>query len=340
MKIARTFLITAAAVMVLAGCGLGAVDAPSPLTPGEVVSPTPTPTQVRETGLTPPARPFDGDCANLLTEAEASSLLGESATLYPFEGPQLDATVALHAGVWCFWVAADRDGSVGLDVVLLPEQAVSYDIQHGCEPAGEMYGSARCAVEAVANGTRISGSLWDSTNAVDTTAVTRDAFVDLFTERANAATPAPVPIPAIGAWALPVDCASVVAAGDFSAVPGLGASSTGDHTGGTDVLPPAAEMALWGGLGMPYCEVRGEAANVLFVGSGGGRWLESSVAETTTPFAIEGYESAYVSPGQDGLTKVDIFDGPNWLHFEIRYTKNAKALADALFAALNTTAAS
>ena len=56
-------------------------------------------------------------------------------------------------------------------------------------------------------------------------------------------------------------------------------------------------------------------------------------------FAIEGYESAYTSPGQLGLTKVDIFDGSNWLHFQIRYTGNAKSLADALFAALNTTAA-
>jgi hypothetical protein len=333
-------VVVAVAVAALAGCALLPVadDATPDVVP--TLSPTPTATQARETGLVAAARPFGGDCANLLTEAEASSLLGESAILYPVEGPPLDTTVALHGGVSCFWIAADRDGTVGLDVVLLPEQPVSYDVEHGCEPSGEMYGSARCAVEAVTNGTRISGSLWDSSDSVDTNEVTRDAFLELFTERANAATPAPVPVPAIRAWALPVDCASVVAAGDFSGVSGLGASSTGGQTGGTDVLPPAAEMDLWGGFGTPYCEVNGEAANVLFVASGGGRWLESSVAAAGTPFVIEGYESAYASPGWDGLTNVDVFDGPNRLHFEIRYMSNAKALADALFAALNTTAAS
>lgn len=342
MKFIRVLGIVAGMSVALTACQGPTTDRETDR-PGAEPSPSSTAiSQARETGLIAPARPFDGDCANLLTDAEASTILGSpSAAFVPSFDWAPEYIVELNAGAHCQWSPVDGSFSASIKVVLLPAGAVDYDAPANCEPGGEFaqYLGAVCPIEATVNEIRVSGAVWGGGNEVGPATTMRDAFIDIFTPRASAGASPPVPLPAIGAWALPVDCAAVVAAGDFSAVPGLGAVSTGGHAGGTDVPFAPAETALWGGLGMPFCGVTGESVEVIFVASGGGRWMESAVAATGTPFVIDGYESAFVTPGQVGLTKVDIFQGPNWLHFQIRHTGNAKAMADALFAALATTAA-
>ena len=340
VKTAHVLVAASVIAMALSGCGAG--DLPVGEPDGTHATPMPTATQARETGLVPPARPFGGDCANLMTDAEASTILGgKPVAAFSFDSDFFapEYSVELHAGMHCNWVPVDGTFSDSIQVVVLPADAAGYVEPSGCEPAGETFLAPRCAVEAVVNGTRVSGSIWIDADSTEPVAAATAQFLQLFSERANVAVPAPTPIPAVGAWALPVDCKSVVAAGDFSAVSGLGPAVTGGQTGGTDVRPAPAEVALWGGLGTPFCSVANGSVDVTFVASGGGRWMESGVATAGTPFAIDGYESAYTSPGQVGLTRVDVFDGPNWLHFQVRYTSNAKTLADALFAALNTTAA-
>jgi hypothetical protein len=330
----------AAAITILTGCGTDFPQTEPPGVPNADTSSTPA-SQARETGMSRPARPFEGDCAKLMSDAEASSILGLDATLTVYPPiPDLmfapEVTVELHAGLRCSW-GHQGGGNAGLYITLFPAEVASYDAPSACGPAGDS-DVPHCPVEAVVNGTRVSGTLWMVTESSRPLSNAVDAFIELFTTRADNLVPAPVPIPAAGAWALPVDCVGIVAAGDFSQVAGLGASVVGDHVGGTDAYYPPAEAALWGSFGLPFCSVTG-TVDVVFVAMGGGRWFESTVASTATPFAIEGYESAYVSPGQLDLTKVDIFDGPNWLHFQIRHTGNAKSLADALSAALDTTAA-
>ncbi len=327
------------AVAVLAGCALLPVADDTAPDVAPTLLPTPVPTQARETGLVAPARPFGGDCGALMSESEADALLGGDAELStsapdPGYGPRV--TVELHGGMRCAW--SSEAPSIGIFVVLLPADAANYAPPSACTgDDGDFRPS--CAVEDVVNGTRVSGSV--AADSVEIAEGVTTAFLALFEDRANATPPAPVPVPALGAWVLPVNCAAVVAAGDFSTVPGLGATSTGDGVLGNDFerLFSDGERALEGPTGVPICEIYGSDATVDFVASGGGRWLESTVATVATSFAIEGYESAYVS-GDGEIKQVDVFDGPNWLHFTIRHISNAKALADALFAALNTFAAS
>lgn len=342
MKVPRALVVVAVAVVALTGCQ--GVTTESPLdTPTLSSEPTPSATQARETGLVAPARPFGGDCGVLMTDAEATSILGTPAVLRSGNAETFapEVAVELHGGLRCHWVPEDGSFSSSVSVVLLPAGAVSYEAPSGCRPADEEVMGPRCVVEAIVNGTRVSGGVYIDSEPIENVSAATAAFLALFDERASAANPAPTPIPAIGAWAHPVDCAAVVATGDVSAVPGLGSAAVGTRFpfGGHDYAAPAADALERGSAEFPYCWIDGEAADLTFVAMGGGRWLESTVAAAGTPFAIEGYESAYVSPGQEGLTKVDIFHGPNWLHFQIAHTSNAKALADALFAGLNATAA-
>ena len=341
MKIVRSLVVVAALAAALSGCqnpGQAPIGEPPSL-----VEPTPTATQARETGLVAPARPFGGDCTALMSDSEATAILGTAVELRTASSQDYapEVTIELHAGFRCRWDSADGSFSTGVSVAILPADAASYEPPSGCRPEDEEMIGPRCAVEAVVNGSRVSGTLYAESKSIEQVESATAAFLSLFEERANAATPAPVPLPAIGAWALPVDCAAVVAAGDVSAVPGLGAAAVGMRFpfGGHDYAFAAADALENGSAEFPYCWIDGEAADVTFVAMGGGRWLESTVAAGGTPFAIEGYESAYLTPGQENLTKVDIFHGPNWLHFQIVHTSNAKSLADALFAGLNVTAA-
>jgi hypothetical protein len=342
VKISRTLVGAIAIAVLLAGCTEASES------PGASVTPAPTPvaTQERETGLTAPAQPFGGDCAALMSDAEASEILGADAHLVqsPFSvsygGPRV--TVELHGGIRCGWSTIDRNLSLGISSVLLPADAVGYQPSAECQVDNPELAPS-CPTESVVNGTRLSGSAYaDSRSAAQSVAA---AFLALFTERANAVDLAPALLPAIGAWALPVNCESVVAAGDFSAVPGLEGGSRGDFGLGNDseAARSVAEQALDSFYGTPYCIVSASDASVSvgFVASGGGRWLESEVAAIATPMALDGYESAYQSPMVDDstLTNIEVFDGPNYLHFTVRYVKNAKPFADALFAALDTTAA-
>jgi hypothetical protein len=281
-----------------------------------------------------------------MSDAEASEIIGADAHLKqsPFSiaygGPRV--TVELHGGMYCDWSATDRSHPVGISAVLLPADAVSYQPPTQCREDNTDFVPS-CPTEMVANGTRLSG--WAFADSTSSAASVAAAFVAMFTDHADLVAPVPVPLPAVGAWALPVDCEAVVAAGDFTRVPGLEAGARGDFGLGNDfeAARSDAEHALDSFYGTPYCAVSASDASVSinFVASGGGRWLESEVSAIAAPFALEGYDSAYQSPASDdsSLTNVEVFDGPNYLHFTVRYLKNAKPLADALYAALDTTAA-
>ena len=331
-------MVVALLVATLSGCGT--LTGQGTVVPS--LTPEPAVTQARATGLTEPARPFAGKCSALMSDSEASGVLGSEVFLHDaYFGYAPEVSAELHAGLQCRWESVDGSYDTVLSVVLLPEGAASYDPPVGCHP-GDEYMMAYCPVEAIANGTRVSGAL-RLPSTIEVMESTTAAFIALFEERATAAQPAPVLVPAIGAWAHPVDCAAVVAAGDFSSVPGLGAGSVGTEFpyGAHDYALPAEDALENGSAEEPWCWIDGEDADVLFVAMGGGRWLEDTVLDTGGILStLDGYERAYESAGEDGMTQVDVFDGPNWLHIEVRYMKNAKSLADALFAALNTTAAS
>ncbi len=341
MKIARALTVTVALVA-LAGCALLPVaESPTPgVVPTLSPTPTPTPTQERETGLVAPAQVFGGDCEALFTVAELSDILGMTLT-----GPRKmsiadDHTpyVEEHGGVFCSWTSTTFQGGVVL--VGLPEGAVDYAPPVGCDIQAEGMGSG-CTLESVKNGIRISGAVSRADNDRAAVEAAQSALLELFAERAERAIVAPVPLPAVGAWAWPSNCDAIVAAADFSAVPGLG-GSVQSYSGGTDAYYPPAEIALLGSYGPPICVVRSGDVSIDFTALGGARWAETEVATMpgATTLAVDGIDSVMLSPTNYGKTRVDAFDGPNWVTFSVLHASNAGTLAQALIAALDTTALS
>lgn len=338
MRIVRGLVILVASVTVLSGCqNLPSTEPESE--PSFTEQPTPAATQARETGLVAPAQVFGGDCDTLFTAEELSEILG-----MPISGGNGEyisrggyTYVEQHGGLRCGWGHPDYEGTVLL--LVIPEDAVDYSPLTDCGIGIE--GSTGCALEAVRNGIRLSGGVFRADNDQTALASAQAALLDLFEQRADAAAAVPLPLQPVGAWAWPVDCASVIGAGDFSAVPGLGATvEVGAGGGSTGAYFTPAEIELAGNFPIPYCDVRNGDVFVYFIALGGSRWAESAVAALpgATTIAVEGIDSVVLSPYYDDMTRVDAFDGPNWVSFSVRHSSNAGALAQALVAALDTTA--
>ena len=340
MKIVRALVAVAVTTVVLSGCQGLAADSPLPSDPPSLALPAPAPTQARETGLVAPAQVFGGDCEALFTSAEISEILGMPVTGshesivsrggFPY--------VEQHGGLTCGWGHSDYQGSVL--VLLIPEKAVDYSASTGCDVFID--GASGCALEAAHNGIRISGAVFRADNDQAALASAQSSLLDLFAQRADEASAAPLPLPAVGAWAWPVDCPAVGVAGDFSAVPGLGAAAESLRAGGgTDAYFTPADKALAGDYPVPYCVLRTGDVYVYFIAQGGTRWAEAEVTALpgATTIAVDGIDVVVLSSGWE-MTRVDAFDGPNWVTFYVRFPSNAGVLAQALVTALDTTALS
>jgi uncharacterized protein YceK len=334
-------VIALAVTLLLTGCQ--ALTPPSSTPSGGAPSPTPTlstsPVQERETGLAKPRQVFGGDCAQLFTAEEVGTALGVPVAA------QADVDIfdnfgiidEQNGGLRCAWVA---DGYAALlDVLVLPADATDYDEPSGCGSYLES-GMPACPLEASAGGIRISGLAGRFDVELTVIESATNALLSMFEERATPANSAPVPLAAAGSWAYPVDCEAIVAASDFSAVPGLGASSTGSAGGGgSDAYYPAAVIALWRELGLPHCVIAGESVYLYFDAFGGGRWMEAELsAAPASLLPVEGIDAVYATPLGDGTSRINVFDGPNWLQFTVSFTKNAGAIATRLVTALDATA--
>ena len=342
MKAIRVCVVVALVAVVLTGCKGPATDsplaesAPSP-------SATSTPTQERETGLVAPKQVFGGDCNALFTADEVSQLVG-------FSVPEISKTYSVgypyveqHGGIRCIWWSSGR-GYV--DLVVLPSAAVSYSASTGCGLLQEEGWIGGCALEASQNGILLSGGVFQFDADASARTAAQTGLLELFTQRAIESNAAPLPMPAAGSWSWPVDCAAVVASGEFSAVPGFGSGAVGSLTGGSGAYNSPGEMALWpAALTPPYCELRNGDLYVWFDALGGGRWAEANVSALSeaTTIAVDGVDKVVISPIHSERieferTRVDAFDGPNWVTFYVRYPSNAGVMAQALVAALDTTA--
>lgn len=303
-------------------------------TPEATLTPQP---QERETGLTQPATVFEGQCESVFSDAELTAALGEPVFL---GGNHFDAMWAgdflfsQNGGFECTWT-----GDARVIALLLPEAAVDYDpTARACRLEEHDTGLMTCPLEAVANGIRLSGlvSLGLDQNATEAAG---DALVTTFLAKAAQQVPIPVPIPALGSWRMPADCEAIAAGADFSAVPGLGAGTTG-FQGGYGKDTTQAENAVAGEWSALNCGLQGADAVVGFIPAGGERWRESSIASRgdATPLTLSGVDAAYAVPYADGKSLIYAFSGPNMLLFEVRYTSNAAGIATALIAALDATA--
>lgn len=300
-------------------------------------TPTPTATQARETGLVPPARVFGGDCNALYSAATVSAALGATVTLQNNYANDPGFAVERVGGISCYWSGADPTTSLGVAVVAMPAEAVTYTTPTGCSLA--LYDTSGCTLEDVHNGIRLSGAIFDAYGGATATAGMQAALTAAFETSATEAMSAPVPIPAAGSWAGIPDCSGVVAAGDYSAVPGLGAGATGEPWGGFDGFFPPAMSTLWSQYSPTACGLIGPSAEIGFAAEGGLRWqgAASASAAGASALAVSGIDEVWVKE-DGGRYYVNVLDGPNWLSFDVAHVSNVPAIAQQLVTALDTTA--
>ena len=329
----RLLIVGVAAAFVLAGC-TGVDPSPTSTQSAGDLTPAPTPTQSRETGLTQPAQVFGGDCGALFRAEDLSRVLGTTMALAP--ASQWDArSVALevHGGLRCLWTGTDA----AVWAAALPEGAVTYSSAEGCGTAFETQ-VPLCPLESIAGGIRLSGAVAPQHGDGRTE---QAALVALFSQQAASYVAVPTPIPAVGAWVYPLDCAGVADAADLSAVPGLGGDAKGTWTSAIEgTYSSMAEAQLWGNYS-PVCEIYEPGVNRLtvdFEAYGGARWEETELAAGASPLAADGLDFVGATPLPDGRFAIDVFEGPNWLHFTVGSTSIAGPIAIALVAALDTTA--
>jgi hypothetical protein len=344
MDVRRTSVIAfgVAVVLALAGCAPTPVDTSSvpslSAAPSLWASAAPTAeAQERETGLTRPALVFDGQCDRLFTDAEIKAVMGSALPLVANHWDEFwsgNELFAQHGGFECTW----SSNYARVIALVLPVGAVEYP--RSDDACRETHDSPMsCPMESVTNGIRLSGLV---ALGVDPAAgsVARDALVTVFDEKAAKQTPVPVPLAAPGSWQLSFDCAAIASAADFSAVPGLGASTV-DASGfsaGKDSSQAEKTLAPI----FSSCGLQGESAGIAFIPVGGARWRQEQIAARAdaTPLNLKGVDAAYSVPFSDRFTLVYAFSGPNMLMFQVRYTKNAAGIATALFASLDSTAVS
>jgi hypothetical protein len=316
-------LAVVALVAVLTGCGPTAPvpestdsAAPTPsVTPSETPTPTPTPTQAAETGFEQPRQAFDGDCSAIFSTAELTDLAGSGLKLR-YAGNSLALSfdyLAPQAGaVTCTW--ANKSFTSGLSVVVLPEaSAVDPAPASGC---GTNEGDNKyCKFDATENSLRVSGSIFSATTSTSSLQSKAHEVEALFVDHAAALTDvAPAPIPADGAWSMPLDCAAVARDVDFGSVFGVTGKFTGGEDGGFG--GGYVEDILWPGLQWPRCGASNAKASVgvTYMIIGGGRWAEESIASAdgAVPKTVPGVDAVYLTPTGYGKT-IDMFDGVNWL---------------------------
>lgn len=342
MRSSRIPALALVVLLAVTGCATSSPPASAPpQVPSTSASPSGEPEQQRETGLTRPSGVFGGQCDNLFTDAELEAVMGEPLALEANHFRELwggGGVIDQAGGLMCTW-----NGTQGLVIAIaLPEAAVDYEAPPwDCAEGSHDSYNYSCPLESIVNGTRLSAYVSASTS-VDATRVSRDALIAIFSEKAAAVSPVPVPIPAVGAWVLPPDCAAVVAGADLSAVPGLGAGSTGSPYGGYGKDAPMAEGAIAGDWSPPTCVIMGVSAEVEFAPIGGSRWREADLAARAdaTALTLAGVDAAYGVPYENGTTLVYAFSGPNMLMFAVKFTKNAAGIATALIASLDSTAVS
>lgn len=339
----RSTHVVAIVVLALSLAGCQGLPSPTGSSPhagaSPSASPSASPIQERETGLTQPRQVFDGDCGALFTEDELGAALGATVSLAaPDDLFDNEGIInQQNGGLRCGWYSDPYAAFV--DVLVVPAAAVDYDEPTGCGAYLES-GVPACPLEAVAGGIRISGLVASSTGDISAIESATESLRLLFEQRATPENAAPVPLPAVGSWAYPVNCEAIVAASDFSAVPGLGSASLGyTGAGGSDAYYPRAVSALWGASGLPHCGIEGESVSLDFDAFGGGRWKEAELsASPATKLPVDGVDAVYATALGDGSSRINVFDGPNWLQFTVKFTKNAGPIATQLVTALDATA--
>jgi len=290
--------ISAGAITTAALIGSGQPAPASTSTPTVTVTPNliPTPTH---TPLAPePAASgvvaFDGNCANVLSEDEASASMGTPMIAFP--APWVTGDSALLGGIECRWIDATPGTVPSLYAAVYPKAAMtaSFPVTDGvvCEVVDSV--GRVCHVSGVAGASWYSIAAYPGSDDSASVAILAELVVErLDTYRPPTATPR-----GDAWWQLPA-CERLQTV-DVAAALGVAGGLTPVASRWTMDAPWPIRLAV--GRGSEYCEwIDGNGFHLTVrVVPGGGSALEAIAAtETAQPVAVDGATAAVVVEDDD-----------------------------------------
>jgi len=349
VEIVRRIVPVVVIVALLSGCTpepAGPAAAPSaPVFESSTPTPTPTPTQAEasETGLTQPGQVFGGTCDALLSEADASELLGTKVALA--ETNPIDvfetALVWQPGGIRCNWI--DKTSTVALSLSAAPSYAVGeLDAPEACKPnRHDINGDISCGIVSEQNGIVVSGLAGLGGGTSTASKKKAEKIVASLTEAIETTSTSemakPVTLPAPGAWANPgvapdknpPTCADIdraIVASDFM---GGGTRGTPEEVFPvTGYLSPIDQELAGSVSNEPsWCswsakrttaEIdNGQISQLFSRELGGGAWILDHVAAApgAKKITIDGVDRAFRYTSKDGQKSIWVADGPNAASF-------------------------
>ena len=345
----RKIALAVVLLVALAGCTPAEPSVePSPpavAEPTATTTPAPTATQapLSETGLAQPQQVFDGQCAALLSDTEASQILGK--TVKSSQTNPLDvfetALVWQAGGVRCEWV--DKARTVALSLSAAPAQAVGeLDSAEACKTnQRDFIGNITCGVASHKNEIVVSGLVGfggGTSSAAKNRSKKIVAKLTVAIENNSTVEMAkPVTLPAPGAWANPgatpdrnpptcTELDSAIVSSDFM---GGGTRGTPEEVFPvTGYLSPIDEdlagfvtdepsWCFWS-ANRTQAEIDNGRISQLFSRElGGGAWILDRVAAApgAKKITIDGVDRAFRYTSKDGQKSIWVAKGPNAASF-------------------------
>ena len=343
----KTSFVAAILVVALAGCT--PAEQAVEQTPPAMAEPTPIPTASVtqglpvETGLAQPEQVFDGQCASLLSEYDASKILGTAVTIAETDPVDIFETALVWqaGGIRCTW--ADKAGTVALTLTAAPADAVGeLDDREACQPnRRDVIGDITCGIASDENGVVVSGLVGlgggSSSTAKKQAEKVVAALIGAVESNSIVDVAKPVTLPAELAWANPgvapdknpPTCADIdlaIVSGDF-----MGGGTRGKVE---DVLPVTGYLSpldedlagfltdepswcSWSATRTQAEIDKGQISQLFSRELGGGAWMLDRVAASSgaKKITIDGVDRAYRYKSQSGQASIWVADGPNAASF-------------------------
>ena len=337
----RTLALAAVLIVALAGCApTEEVVEPSPV---PTIEPSPSATPQTESGLAQPEQVFGGECSALLSEADASAIVGSTLTITNDNPLVAFETVLVWqaGGIRCNWENEER--TVGLSLTAAPARAVGQlDEPAACEQnRRDVIGDITCGVQSEVNEIVVAGIVGfggGASAAAKKNATTMTAALTAAIESNSTVDMAPpVTLPAPGAWANPgvafdrnppacADLDSAIVSSDF-----MGGGTRGILE---DVLPVTGYLTLidsdlggfetnepswcyWSATRTEAEVAKGQISQITSRTLGGGAWVLDLVSEAAgaKEITIDGVDRAYRVTDEAGHESIWVADGPNAASF-------------------------
>jgi hypothetical protein len=306
-------LPAAALILALAACAPATTTGSSSSSNSPSASASPKP-------VTQPDFVFGNDCSSVVSSADITKDLGIALNLQSAD-PWLDESnfaIPSVGGIRCDWYDPTAAHAQDLDLIVLPASAASassYPAFNCVSNAGPTLGD--CNFNLVASGYWFSGLVQLAENT--TNAQAKAAAMQLVTQltaTAAAAPPAPAVVTITGAWAKPASCAALDSAAGLSTILGspnltLESSDENIENGNPDGYTGALSAS-------PYLPCSWQTAAdsptrsfTVYLYPGGAWAKPHLISSASTTLSVTGADSAYISPGIEGTTLLDVFVGAN-----------------------------